>query len=477
VGDPKADGLVREAGRVARPRGQTLVALIVLAVVLLGGMIAQRVGVRAAGEVPGATATSGAWLCPHGGGKDWAATVYVANPGSSPVTVRARSLGEGRPVDLGTTTVQPGASAAIEARSPDVASATALEYFGGWVAAGWVARAGGGQVGVAAEPCLSGASQRWTLPDGDTEQKESAYVVVMNPFASDAVFDVTWLTDGEPPKGLTDFSDFVLPAGHSAAFKLNRLSLGQAAIAARIDVSIGRVAAATLGVSSKFGIRSSVGWPGTPPQTVYLPGGGDSGASVLAVADPSQTPASFSASILGDKGIQLADKVQDRAQDGTSATAYPVTTGEAATLAVHARQGGPGVVAARRTRGTTQDLGSTAGVAAPRSAWVVMPATGSAPRSPMVYLANPGRRSVEVSMSTLPVGGREATAKVTVPPGRTVAAPGRLFSSAGDAPVLATADAGTFVASAASYSQGAHGVAGYAVSSGIAIPEPWIPRT
>jgi hypothetical protein len=260
------------------------------------------------------------------------------------------------------------------------------------------------------------------------------------------------------------------------AIKLNRFALGQSAIAARIDVSIGRVAAATLGISSKAGIRSSVGWMGPPPRTLILPGGGDSGASILTVADPSNTPSRFSGTVLGDKGIQVAGHLQDQAQDGVSATAYPLTTGEPAALALHSQEGDPGIVAARRTRGTSQDLGSTAGVPAAGSAWIVLPATGSAPRSPTVYLTNPGGKPVRVDLTTLRAKGASDHARATVPPGRTVAAPKGLFGEGADAPVLAVSKDGGFVPAAASYSQGANGVAAYAVSAGVLIPDRWVPR-
>jgi hypothetical protein len=469
VGDEKA-------GDVVRPRGQTLVALAVLGVVAFGGLIAQWAGVREATALTPRVATSGAWFCPHGGGGHWTASIYVANPGSQPVTVRARSLGEGRPRDLRETTVQPGTSEEIPAPAAGPANATSVEYFGGWVAASWVARADGKEVGVAAEPCLPGADRHWTLADGSTEQGESAYVVVMNPFAADAVFDVTALTDSDPPKAITDFSDYVLAGGRSAAFKLNQLVLGEAAVAARVDVSIGRVAVATLGITSRVGIRSSVGWPGAPGDGAILPGGGDAGASVLVAADPGVAPSTFSASVLGPKGLQVAGRLRQQTQEGASATAYPVTTGDPSSISAAAQAGDPGVVLARRTRGETQDLGSTGGVAAAGGAWIVPPATGSAPRSPVLYLTNPGERPVEVSLETLPVNGSAASARTTIPPGGTIAAPKRLFSGKGDHPVMARAENGTFAPAAASYSQGQHGVAGYAVSTGIPIPNAWLPR-
>jgi Family of unknown function (DUF5719) len=459
-----------EAGGVVRPRGQTAVAAAIVTVVVVGAFLVDRIGVHAAPPAPAPTTASGAWFCPHGGGPHWSTTVTIANPGPTPVTVRATALSSDRPRDLGTMAIPPGASRTIEAPSADRESSTAIEYFDGWVAAGWVARAGGGDVGVAAEPCLSGAGTRWTLPDGDTEKGESAYVVVMNPFASDAVFDVTALSDSGGEKGLTDFSDYVLASGQSAAFKLNQIILGSAAVAGRVDVSIGRVAVAALGISAKDGVRSADGWLGAPPHRTVLPGGGDSGASVLLAANPGQSPSTFSGSQFGEKGISTAGRLQQQAADGGAAAAYPVTTGGAAGIAISSAESEPGVVVARRTHGSSHDLGSTGGVPSASDRWVVMPATGSAPRTPMIYLTNPGRRTVDVSLSTIPASGDPRRATAVVPPGRTVSAPKRLFEAPGDAPVMASSGAGSFVPVAASYSGGEHGVAGYAVSAGVVVP-------
>jgi hypothetical protein len=196
---------------------------------------------------------------------------------------------------------------------------------------------------------------------------------------------------------------------------------------------------------------------------------------VLVAADPDAVPSTFSASVLGPKGLQIAGRLRQQTQAGASATAYPVTTGDPASISATTQAGDPGVILARRTRGESQDLGSTGGVAAAGRAWIVPPATGSAPRSPVIYLTNPGERPVEVSLATVPVNGSAASARTTIPPGGTIAAPKRLFSGKGDHPVLALAENGTFAAAAASYSQGQHGVGGYAVTAGIPIPNAWVP--
>ena len=82
-----------------------------------------------------------------------------------------------------------------------------MEYFGGFVAAGWVAHAGSDASGVAAEPCAPSAGERWLLPDASTLENDQAFVVVMNPFAATAVFSLTVYTDKSEPIRTEDWTD------------------------------------------------------------------------------------------------------------------------------------------------------------------------------------------------------------------------------------------------------------------------------
>ena len=79
----------------------------------------------------------------------------------------------------------------------------------------------GGEIGVGAEPCAPATSPTWFAPDGTTEQGEDAYLVVMNPFAVDAVFDVVLLTPKRAPIRSSELTDHVLRPGKSVAFRLN----------------------------------------------------------------------------------------------------------------------------------------------------------------------------------------------------------------------------------------------------------------
>jgi uncharacterized protein DUF5719 len=369
-----------------RPRGQTLVALLVLAIVVAGGAVLQGAfGVRPPDGLAPNSIASGAWFCPHGGGKGWTATVFVANPGVTEVSARVRTLGEEKDASRQEAVrLAPGTSQAVEVEAGERGSSTVVEFFGGWAAAGWVARAAGGgghEVGVAAEPCLPEAGRQWSLPDGDLENKgEFAYVVVMNPFAADAVFSVTTLTETDPPGGLDEWRNFVLRGGRSVAFELNEAALGHPTVAARVEASIGRVAAASLGVTRDLGVRSAVGHLGPPASSTILPGGGDFDTAELAVAVPGNEPASFGATLLGGKGLEPAGQLSEQLLDGAAASTFEVTTEDPSALVVEASGEGPGVVAVRRTRGVDRDLGATAGAHGAGSAWVVLPATGDEPQ-------------------------------------------------------------------------------------------------
>ena len=60
-------------------------------------------------------------------------------------------------------------------------------------------------------------------------------------------------------------TDVVLRPFRSVAFDVGDVVLGEPTVSALVDVSVGRVAAATLGVSGAGGIRSALGYLGTAP--------------------------------------------------------------------------------------------------------------------------------------------------------------------------------------------------------------------
>ena len=108
-------------------------------VVLVGAMaLLDRTGARAPAPLARGAAPSGAWLCPHGGASDLSVQLYLANPGPSTVTARITRLGSERARSPESHEVAAGSTVRIDQVPPDRGAATYVEYFGGWIGAGWV---------------------------------------------------------------------------------------------------------------------------------------------------------------------------------------------------------------------------------------------------------------------------------------------------------------------------------------------------
>jgi hypothetical protein len=237
-----------------------------------------------------------------------------------------------------------------------------------------------------------------------------------------------------------------------------------------VDVSVGRVAAATLGVSTQGGIRSAIGYLGAPPATLTFPGGDDAGRTDLPVMNTGLDRAALGADLLsGEPEAPLAG-IADSPSPPESGRTFPATTTGATSVAFTARA--PGIAAARRTFGVVSDQAVTNG-GVPGPAWLILPAVAGSPSRPGLALSNPGDEPAEVALSYLGSAGGGVT--VTVPPRSTVLAPAGFLETAPEGAVTAIATSGTFVPAAASYSLGREGSATYAVALGIPIPPGWVP--
>ncbi len=450
---------------------QTVVAILVPVVLLAGAAYAQRELTSRSFEAIERPESSGAWFCPHGGGPDgWDVQLQVANPGSRTATIRVRSLGQDKPPEPQTLQVDPGAFVRVPVSGDGRGSASVVEWFGQWVAVGWLAHAGGEETGVAAEPCAPAAGDRWLLPDGVTEtEDDEAYLVVMNPFAREAVFSITLLGRREPVQH-SSTTDVALKPFRSTAFRLGQILSGEPTVAAIVDVSVGRVAAASLGVTVSGGIRSALGYLGTPPRDLTFPGGHDAGRTQLPVMNASPTQeggrASVDGNILGEgQSPQAFAGLAESSLPPMSARTFPATTSVPSSIRLEVSA--DRMAAVRRTFGSVSDQAAVTG-AEPTTSWLVLPTVAGSPSHPGLVLANPGTKPTEVALSFLSPGpDRQVT--VTVPPQSTAEAPERFLNVAPQVGVLARASSGTFVPASASYSLGIEGFAGYAVALGIPI--------
>src|SRR4029453_2832634 len=212
-------------------------------------------------------------------------------------------------------------------------------------------RRGGG--GGAAEPCAPAAGGRWFLPDGTTDVKgDHDYVVVMNPFAREAVFSITLLSERREPGQQGSLTDVALRPFRSVAFDVGDVLLGEPTVSALVDVSVGRVAAATLGVSGTGGIRSALGYLGPPPGTLTFPGGADAGQTRLVVVRAGDLNDGERVALEGDLLVedgppQVFGGLADASMPPSSGRTFPTTT--TGPTSVRFTASGQDVAAVRRT--------------------------------------------------------------------------------------------------------------------------------
>ena len=457
-----------------RASGRGVLAVVLAAVAIAGAVAADRVGPADHPSTGGDDARSGIWLCPHGGGTGWSATIAIANPGSNPVDVRLTPIGSGAPGAAIAVSVPAGREVLQQMPAKERASATYVESFGGWVGVGWQVAAGGSEAGVGAEPCTPAAATTWYTTDADTSKGHEAYLVLMNPFAGDAVYNVTLYQPGRPPARPEAWTGAVLAAGRSVALELDKQVLGRDPVAAEVDISKGKVAVASLGVTSPVGVRSVLG-ASALSSTWYLPVAGGVGQSSLALLVPENDGALFSGTLLSSQPPQTAGSLTQQQQSGRSTASYEVPTNGASAIQIQTDAGVP-VLAALRSAGQGWDDAATGGAAAPAPAWLVPPTVRGDPPKPGLVIVNPGTDPVDVTLRLLPEGHTDPGQPVTlsIPGQRAVAAPAGFLARDPFASVLVSAT-GDVVALGASTSEGRNGLALYGLAMGVPVPAVALP--
>lgn len=450
-----------------RARGQWLLGLVLTGAVVTGLLAVDAVGPSSpASSTPEAQAASGAWYCPHGGGEGWSGSVAIANPGTEPVDVRVTSYGPEAATDPERVTVAPGTTEKVDVRVEARGSSSMVEYFGGWVAAGWVMSAGGEESGVSAEPCVAEAGRWFAMPDGTTDRGHTAYVIVMNPFSADAVFTVTVYTQARKPLVVGEWRDFVLRPRHSVAFQLNDAVAGEGAVGAVVEASHGRVASASLGTLASGGIRAVRGIPREAERSL-MPGGLDTNTAMVAVLNPGASHVSLNGTVLTDDSEQTGAGIQNQTVEPASARTFSVITSSPSSLDLVGDfeiEGG-GFTATRRTFGVAGDFGASAGVQEPAPRWVVLPAVTEPPYDPRLLLTNPTDQEAKVELRLLGPDG--ASTRVTVPARRTVLVPTDFTKKAPTAAVLVEASQAQVAPVFVAYSRDD---VDYAVSVGVPAP-------
>jgi hypothetical protein len=467
LGDEEAGGPVSEP-RERPARGQALFAVVSVAFVLLAILWLDRAGPKVPAPTGAGTAPSGAWVCPHGGVANLSAALYLANPGEAAVRARVTQLGAEAATPPVRYDVPARSTVRVDLRPDGGGAATFVEFFGGWIGAGWVSSTEGG---VAAEPCAAEASRRWYLADGSTQLGEEAYVVVANPFSGAAVLDAVLYTSDRAPIRDSEWTDLVVPAGRSRALHLNTKVEGEPVVAVALEVSVGRVAAASLVVGDRTTARSALGW--TEPATVGIfPMMKGSGQTELLLLSTAQASIRFGATALSEDQPRPAGGLTEQEHGPAAARAYAVPE-ESGPTAIRLFTLEDALVAgAVRALGPGEDLGATAGAVASSEAWVTFPASARSPTDPGAVLVNDGNVDVVATVELLPRAGGAALAPVTVrvPAHSAAAVPPDLWIADPGSALLIRAD-GPIVALAASTSPGAGDADAFALSVGVPLPQ------
>jgi uncharacterized protein DUF5719 len=444
-------------GAAGPPRTRARAAAVALAVgtLIASGVILDRaVGPNAAALGAPAGGPSGALFCPHGGHGGWRGWVVVTNPGRRPVRVRLSQMGKEGVRSVSTFTVRALRQVYREVSADDPADVTEVEYFGGWVGAAAVVEATGDPRGVAALRCEQSAHKNWFVMDVPTGKDQTAYLVVMNPFDETAEFDVVLRTEKrrvEPGP----LSPYVLAPHHSVGIPVNGYLLqgpGEESLAAQVIQRMGRVVAGGL-EHSAAGVRAEAGLPAAGTRWV-LPAAGDAGTRQLVVLNDGGSRADLSVVADGPAGQRLLSGPEGLSVGPDEVKTFEPGRVKDAGLLVEAANG-RAVLTALRLTGPGGDSAIINGVSDTAGRWLVMPALPPSGGRGFLVLQNPGRRPVQVSFRLIGTEG-PAPASIpsrVIPAGRTIRlalpSPGRRPLSA-----VVSAEGGTIVASAASYSSG-----------------------
>ena len=462
-----------------------MLTVAIAGVVAIGVVSLDRLGPRQPSGAAFATARSATWLCPHGGGKGYEGSLFLANPGDEPVTARVTELDAstgGGPSEL---VVPPGSQVVVEVAASERSASTFVETFGGWAAAGWLIRGAGGEGGVGAEPCAAEAGRGWVTAAATTGEANDAFLLVMNPFDTDAVLDVALFAADRVVRH-ANLTDVTVKPRRSIAIRLNEFAQGEDGLGVSVEVSSGRVAAATLVISKGRGIASVLASTEPARRQVLLSSSG-TGRSMLAVAVPTVTEATamprptgqlgstFAATLRSQDPPQPAGGLLDQALEPESAAAYPITTAGPSAVDLVVNEGAP-LVAALRTTGVGRDSGATAGSVAPTSAWVVTPTIAGDPARAGLLLLNPGASPATVTITSMPAEGEAVSeTTVTVPEGSVAVVAGEFLEGIGAASLLVTAEGSPVVALGASTSLGNDGLSLFGLAAGVPIPQPDTP--
>jgi hypothetical protein len=435
------------------PRRTLFVAVLVAAVVIAVVIGNARDNTRASSAPSGSanTVAAGApgeavWFCPGAPPALPAddASVTISNFDAAPADVVVTILADKDRAPPQTLRVE-GRSVTTKPRAElGPPGALTIESFDGRVV---VEEGFDGPAGVDLSACAQRAGTVWHFAAGTTPRGVEQWLVIQNPFASDAKVDVTLRTGNgvRRPELLQNFdvrhqSRVILPI-HDVAVREGR-------VAVEVDARTGRIVAsqtiAYTDDASPSGTATTIGAPAASDQWYFGDGATAAGTTTwLAIANAGPADAKVDVHVTSDDRDASAPTTITVVQDdvvwaqlggcaatGAASECVPIPGGSQYTVAVRA-EGSP-IVAQRFVRFTDDALqtGVTTelGTAQPERHWLFSRDRFDNQRGTALAVLNPGGQAADVAITRLRDGHvDEPTRRLTVPPGsrRSVNAVGR----------------------------------------------------
>jgi hypothetical protein len=436
-----------------------------------GTRTADRAIAAAVPTVADPDALSTTWYCPEGtsapGGRA-NETILIANVGDRDARADVTVMPGGQEdpksqrvtVPRGAQVRVPVANVLQATEQPDeagliVGPGVAVEVFGSQSV---VEHEIDGDVDFAVGPCARHAGRDWYFAAGTTERGAEQNAALFNPFADDAIVDVTFATDAGfiAP---ADLQSLVVPRRSRVTVPIGNFVRRQAEVATHVHVRTGRIVAErslsfTAENETRRGLTLSLG--ATSPASSWslpavVPEAGASHAALVANFDTAATEVEVAARFEGD----------------TAATPQPVPVGARSTAAVDlssfAASGMPFAVEVQATRAppvVVEELawwgppgaaaGSATVLASPVRAtgWTFAAGRLTPEGDATVSVFNPGRSRATVNLLAYAPGGSAEPAGVrelAAPAGKQVrfnlgelgVAPDQVVVVRADAPVVA----------------------------------------
>jgi hypothetical protein len=205
--------------------------------------------VQPAPEAPPLAALSSSWFCAGAADSETASlpdapagTVYVYNDTGSPEQATVTVVSTAGPDAVHRAIVAPGATVAVPEAVPGGSAWTgAVVDTDGSAAVEQVLE---GPLGRSVGPCATSGSPDWYFPSGQTRVNASETLLLMDPYATASVVDLSFTTDQgqEQPQG---FEGIPVAPGQLVAVNLGAHLRRRASIATTVAARAGRVVAWT----------------------------------------------------------------------------------------------------------------------------------------------------------------------------------------------------------------------------------------